>query len=554
MAVLLVQDVVSDFSGITTNFASYARGFTIPSVYVPPLEQVFDSSTLNLPLTQTSISKNSFVIMKDYIDDFYYRIWISPSALDLGNIAGTINRSVTIWNAFFEPKDLTSVNQVSLTGVSDDAVAPQSLFSLGVYDFTVTISNEGASSIKGTYQLTVDGTVYNLPVVGSRVTPFLYKPDGEMIRSFLFQTHVKASHNNTEQRQRINRGARELLGFDIAVEGDDKRKLENLLYNWQSRVFAVPVWFEGQELSSAHFVDDLVINCDTDNLSFYVGSPAIITNGDVFEIMEIEEVTSNAITINYGLQNNFPAGSVIYPAVMCRMNSKQNLVQFSGESNLGRFNFISTKTQLINSDSFDTYRSIPIFPFNENWDNVPEWIYERKVKHLDNGRAEIKVDDQSGIPTINRNIEIALSNLSDIARFRAFLNEVKGRFKHFWIDHRTQDFQVLSDVISTGSNLTVVNNNYSFYVNSGIGKRDIVIELQDGTKLHRRISSAAVIDSNSETLALDQTFGQDIQASQIKRVSYLTLVRQQSDQTDIRYFLPDMAIIQYGLKGVVHDL
>lgn len=554
MTTLAQELLESQYSGITSNFSSYNRQYTLGSWHQATADLSSSLTSLNLPVERPVHSVANATIARSYVDDFYYRIWFSPDELRLGNIAGNINRTVTVWNAFFDSKQFASITENSLSGVSHDAVAPQTLPSLSIYQFTVSVSTEGSSTLDGYFGLTIDGVVYQLPVIGSRVTPFLHRPDGEIIRSFRFQTHVKASKNNTEQRQRISRGARELLSYDVAVIADQKREFENLLYNWQSRVFAVPIWFEGQTLQSSHAAGATTINCDTDTYSFYADYPAVIENGDTVEIVEVTAVSANSITINFGLQNEFPEGSRLYPATMSRLGAKQNLVQFDGESSIGRFTFVSAKTRPMPTDTFTTYRGAPIFPFKENWDNVPEWVYERKIKFLDNGRSEIKVDDQSGVPTINRNIELTLENRSQIFQFLAFLNDAKGRYRHFWIDHRTNDFEMVDDVLSSGSNMNVKNNGYSRYVGGGVGKRDIVIELTSGTLLYRRIESSVEIDATKETLALDQTFGQDITTGQIRRISFLTLVRQQSDQVDVRYFLPEVAIVQYGLKGVTDDI
>ena len=46
---------------------------------------------------------------RSYSSDFYDRIHLSHSAIELGNVVGTQTTRVTVWNAFTRPKNLIEV-------------------------------------------------------------------------------------------------------------------------------------------------------------------------------------------------------------------------------------------------------------------------------------------------------------------------------------------------------------------------------------------------------------------------------------------------------------
>src|SRR5690606_21223571 len=47
--------------------------------------------------------------MRAHVDDWYYRIHISPQRLDLGNVVSAQTQPVLLWNAFLEPRTLLDI-------------------------------------------------------------------------------------------------------------------------------------------------------------------------------------------------------------------------------------------------------------------------------------------------------------------------------------------------------------------------------------------------------------------------------------------------------------
>ncbi|MCY0604035.1 hypothetical protein, partial [Klebsiella pneumoniae] len=47
--------------------------------------------------------------MRAHLDEWYYRIHISPRRLDLGNVVSAQAQDVFLWNAFLEPRTLVDI-------------------------------------------------------------------------------------------------------------------------------------------------------------------------------------------------------------------------------------------------------------------------------------------------------------------------------------------------------------------------------------------------------------------------------------------------------------
>src|SRR5574343_223943 len=48
-------------------------------------------------------------LSQDFIQDWYYRIHLIPTVMDLGNLVSSQTRTLTLWNAFFVVKPFTAI-------------------------------------------------------------------------------------------------------------------------------------------------------------------------------------------------------------------------------------------------------------------------------------------------------------------------------------------------------------------------------------------------------------------------------------------------------------
>ena len=119
--------------------------------------------------------------------------------------------------------------------------------------------------------------------------------------------------DGTEQRIKLREAPRQSLAFTVRTDDDRTRdKINAVLFDWQARVFGVPMWHEAEPLGAAIAINDLVITVDTTTSDYRVDSLVMVYDGDFnFEALEVDSFTPTEITVKTGFLNNFDTLSAI---------------------------------------------------------------------------------------------------------------------------------------------------------------------------------------------------------------------------------------------------
>jgi hypothetical protein len=107
---------------------------------------------------------------------------------------------------------------------------------------------------------------------------------------------------------------------------------------------------------------------------------------------------------------------------------------------------------------------------------------------------------------------------------------------------------------ATATGLVVQWCGYVDLVAIGTNRRDLRIELTDGTVLYRRVTSAAAVDADKELLVLDANLGRAVTAAQFAQVSFMGLCRSDSDIFEFAWWTGEYADVTTAWRARQHDV
>ena len=136
-----------------------------------------------------------------------------------------------------------------------------------------------------------------------------------------------------------------------------------------------------------------------------------------------------------------------------------------------------------------------------------------------------------------------LYNRADIFEFRQFLGRRQGVARSVFMPSGTVDFNMAAPILDTEDILVVENNEYGALAGAHPARRDIIIELVDGTYFCRRIVGTSDFDSFTR-LQLDSSLGVSLDIDDVARISFLTLYRFESPSTTIRHLTDSKATVE----------
>lgn len=488
----------------------------------------------------------------------YGRIYLDPEDIDLGNVIVDQSRTIKVWNAHFFDRPLASIGETNTEGLTlvEPRAAPTTFKPLEELTYTLQIDQDGPPNISAVYVWDFDTEDMSLEVMGSRITAWLWGPNGEILERLEWLTGVLTSYNANEQRQQLRATPRRSFEYDTLIDGSERRLAENVLFGAQGRAYAVPVWFDGDRLQSPVSIGATSITVETEGRDYHAGGIAILTTDSKnYEIVEINTVGADSITLVRPTERAWSAlVTRIYPVRIARLASETRLARFTGEAAYGRLRWQCTDISSYTAATETTYRGFPVLDSKPNWNEDITQDYTRKLAVIDALTGPVTYDDESGLPVMVQSHKWSLVDRAEIAAFRQWLYARRGRLSAFWLPSWANDMVMTSDLVNPGTAFDIEWQGYTLQVGRDIGRRDIRIELNSGAVFYRRIINAIETDADTERVTIDTALGINITPSDVRSISWMTLSRLEADAIEMQWWKHDYVDATAMTRSLTNDL
>lgn len=523
---------------------------------------VVNAAELHFPVSATPNALTGY-LTHAFSDDWYHRIHIRPQSLALGNVVSTEIETIEIWNAFLNAVTLSSIDGieegVSLAGPNTFPFQFQAL-ELVTWDVSVTPDGPSSIDLTLTWNFAVVHDV-SLPITGARVVAFAFTPNwATRIRERLsWETDVLGSPSGAEQRRAIRLSPRRRFEGDLVVDGRERGLFDNAIAGWGSQIWAMPIWPDVQVLEAVLNAGATSIACSTTGRDFRVGGLLLLRGTTAFlsEAAEIEAVGPSSITLQRPLQATWPAGTRLYPARTARLPEQPAITHKSDTVWTASFTFeLQEPSDWAALTGLPTYRSHPVYALAPDESTGLGVSTERLIEVLDNLSGIPRVLDTAAQPFPVRVHRSVANGITERADLRSLFYTLNGRQVSIWLPTHADDFRLTVTVTAASTALSVENVGYARFGFNLIGRRDIRIELHSGVVFYRQILDASEIDADTEQLVIDSALGQTVNPADVGRISFMALVRSNSDEFQIEHEtdVEGAAISEFELRALRDDL
>lgn len=568
MAVVVAYGVVgvTPIRPPTPDFSSNLDGFgpvnTSPPFVPASLAAPTSSAvTSTLPISELEQHVDSYR-MPTFLDDYYYRIHIKPQEVILGNIVSTQTLPVYVWNAYLEPHTLTDIEGVEegiiLTG---QPAAPLLFHSLQMLQWQLSITPDGQPVLDTYLRWTFDNDDEGaLHIAANRIIAWSFAPDwGDSITERLtFSTDIQQSESFVELRRALLLGPRREFEAQMYVEGRERQLLDMMLFGWGSRVWALPIWPDIQLLTSPVPAGAERITCSTAYLDFRVGGLAMLRGEDAFtyEVVEVKAIDAGGIDLVRGTQRNWRVGSRLYPARSAQLIEQPQLTRITDRAQGAQVHFrvaeVSAWPEVMPAT---LYRGRPVIEDRPDETEDLTSSFQRLQTELDSGMSLPLLTDVAGLALTMLGYRWLGMGRAQRSAWRSLIHALRGQQQALWAPTFADDLTLLSIISPTGVAIDVENVGYSRFGQQRPGRRDIRIELLDGTVFHRRITASSELDTETERLVIDGALGRQVTPNQIGRISWISLCRGASDTVEIEHITDSEGLASSSLtfRGVRDD-
>jgi hypothetical protein len=497
-----------------------------------------------------------------FVDDYYYRMHLNPSILNLGNIIRETQVIVEVFNAYFENVNLVNIVPEGVLGILGQLGSglgdplPETIKSLRSTFFYITISLNGPGTIDASYTFDFSkGMDLVLKILGSRLIAFAIPPnwDDRVSEKLVFWTDILEARDGTEQRIIMRHKPRWTISYSL-LEGPGKVNLLDSYYvAWANKKFIIPLWWLKTSISAAVMAGATVIPCSTQGRGLKVGDTVLIWKDALHcETVILEGVTNNYVTISSQLSLDYSGGYVI-PSKIGSFSEPENSID-TVTSNIieSKVSFDVDYTDDWESTDFtDKINGKSISPYIHDYSSPrPRQIAWKMVKN-DNEIGQIYKTFLEDEPRDIIEIEDALLGTHEEAeQFKKWVMFNYGMAKSFYVLLDEDHFIVTRDIKAETALLYLQDSSY-WAMESKLNVRTFLfLKTYSGERYFFRPGSYSNLSSTEVAVDVDITWPKDIPLSNIRQIGFVLLVRFNQDEFEIIRQQDLYSRISFSLKGV----
>lgn len=495
-----------------------------------------------------------------FLYDFYFRVHLTPFSLKLGDITGVESHDVELWNSHLTPQSLGSISK---TGDDDITLiqptpTPTVLQPLEYRIYQVRATLEGAPEILAQFNFNFPTESPNLIATGSRVRLFPYPPNRKLplVETLEWKTDVLRAFSGKEQRRKLRNIPRRSFEFDIQVSGEDAQYWQNLMWGWQARTFAIPIWTDKTTLVSGALAGAMTLTCHTVDLGFQNGGTLVIyVNNQISELCDLLSFGAGVIRLKRPLNNAWPAGTAVYPCVFARLPEQVTQTRHTDSVLTSRCLFttspLSTDPTIASTPSPTLYDGLEVITIQPNWINGLQQEYSHKTTGVDFSVGVTQYLGREKNPVRLLPFSWLLSDRIKIAELRSFLGRQSGRLKTCWLPSWTSDFTVASYIQALEFTITVRENNFARFVGINPNNDRIMIRTRSNGVFYRKILGVGISsDGVNPALTIDAQLGVTLQTDDIIAIHLLHRVRLATDKFDFQWHTNGVATLDTNFMTI----
>lgn len=486
-------------------------------------------------------------------DTWFEIIHVFPYRFDFGNILTTVTDEIQIYNADrFSSHTLEDFINNAGDGVSitDLPTLPYVIDSQTGLTLTLEVTTDGPPDINDTLDFDFDLYTTMIPITGSRIVMFPFRPESPIREQLEWSTDILTKKKGAEQRISVREYPRQFFNLSfVRSEGEELSRLDFMVYDWQARIFGIPLWHEAILLTADATGGDTTITVgNTSTADFRVGGIAIvIVDETTFDALEIESVSTNSITFASPLANSYSAGAEVIPIrtaygspTMIGRRYPVNLAEreftFQVEDNNVGSSF---------ADATPYFASGTGLIDGEVLLDDPNWIATGRTMNESMDREFIDVDGGTGKLFRDSAWEtgkrihskgFVTSTRSGLWAIRRLLHYLRGQQVAFWLPSFFKDLTPVATLTIGSTSLTITNVGYARFVRQRANRDLIRITATDGTVIWRRITASAELSATQEQLTVSSGWDATRTIDQIQRIDIVSNVRIDSDRVELLHF------------------
>jgi hypothetical protein len=368
---------------------------------------------------------------------------------------------------------------------------------------------------------------------------------------------ARASGTASSQHRALRDVPARQLSFEVLADAQARRAADMLVAGYTG-TWQLPIWPDQQWLGTPVSLGATTIPCATAGFDFVAGGQALLLAGlNSFELVTIDAIAADGLTLTAGATAAHASGTRLVPVRTARLQEGAEERLLSDD--LGRRSLAFDIVEPCDWPALaspTTYLGHPVLDRRPDESDDPTAAVSRMVQSVDYGSGAPVAHDlpQFGIGT--RQLHWKLFGRAQHTWFRSLVYTLAGRAMPIWVPSFASDLKPSTAIAGGSTTLFVQWAGYTLFGKGKHNRKDVRIELTDGSVLYRRITNAVEAGA-TETLTLSSSLDAgSIDASRIRSISFMALATLASDTVELQHDTDadGVATSTTGFQAVLPDV
>ncbi|PZQ28084.1 MAG: hypothetical protein DI562_12015 [Stenotrophomonas acidaminiphila] len=347
---------------------------------------------------------------------------------------------------------------------------------------------------------------------------------------------LRSNRTGYTQHRRLRLSPRRAFTFDVIADAQSRRVAAALLFDRGVKEWALPIWPDVQRTDAAIASGATIVPCRTSGFDFAVGGQAMLWRGvNQFEVAIIAAIAGDHLELQAPLASSWARGTRLYPVRAARVVDGSEEQAWTDDAGKRSVSF-----QLTGPSDWPgvlplvLYRGFPVLDHRSDEGTDPTSSVTRQIEFVDEGTSLVSAFDLAGRAFRTGSHRWLANGRGEQAVLRSLLYGLAGRSSPLWVPSGAADLKLAQPIAAASPTIVVEWAGYALFGRQQQGRRDIRIELKNGTAYHRRITVSSQAGAN-EVLTLDSALGASVSLAQIRRISFMSLSTLASDDVEIEH-------------------
>lgn len=354
-------------------------------------------------------------------------------------------------------------------------------------------------------------------------------------------------------------GPQRAIGFEVAAaRPGDRQLIDNLLAGYRGH-YLLPIWPDVQRLDVPLIAGDDTIACRTDGFDFAEGRRALLWQSPTrWATVEVAGIDEDGLALADALASDWPVGTRLYPLRLARLQDGAEERLLTDTVSRRKLSFdIAEPCDWPALETLPEYLGHPVLEKRPDESDDPTAAYKRLLQSNAYPGALPMAYDLADQALRMQSTQWKLFRRTEHSWFRALLSLLDGRNVPLWLPSFAADLLPTGPVAGNSTALAVAWCGYTALSKGRHNRRDLRIELNNGTVYYRRIVDAVETSGTVETLTLDAALdAAEIPAERIRQISYMALSTLASDSVELQHVTDadGLATATLGWQATVPDV